>query len=136
MTIGEIRTVVLNYQHEQELKAKEAIVTNYNLATQANCLSTAIANGFCQTNFNAQTNARDIIDSAAANTRAILEKLSKMEIDAKDDKIAYLTAKLNKADLAASQAAQNTYLISELKPCPQPAYVVPNPYCNCGSCYN
>ena len=110
--------------------------TNYNLATQANCLSTAVANGFCQTNFNAQTNTRDIIDSATANTRAILEKLNKMEIDAKDDKIAYLTAKLNKADLAASQAAQNTYLISELKPCPQPAYVVPNPYCNCGSCYN
>ena len=110
--------------------------TNYNLAIQANCLSTAVANGFCQTNFNAQTNTRDIIDSATANTRAILEKLNKMEIDAKDDKIAYLTAKLNKADLAASQAAQNTYLISELKPCPQPAYVVPNPYCNCGSCYN
>ena len=110
--------------------------TNYNLAIQANGLSTAVANGFCQTNFNAQTNTRDIIDSAAANTRAILEKLNKMEIDAKDDKIAYLTAKLNKADLAASQAAQNTYLISELKPCPQPAYVVPNPYCNCGSCYN
>ena len=110
--------------------------TNYNLAIQANGLSTAVANGFCQTNFNAQTNTRDIIDSATANTRAILEKLNKMEIDAKDDKIAYLTAKLNKADLAASQAAQNTYLISELKPCPQPAYVVPNPYCNCGSCYN
>ena len=110
--------------------------TNYNLAIQANSLSTAVANGFCQTNFNAQTNTRDIIDSATANTRAILEKLNKMEIDAKDDKIAYLTAKLNKADLAASQAAQNTYLISELKPCPQPAYVVPNPYCNCGSCYN
>ena len=105
--------------------------TNYNLAIQANGLSTAVANGFCQTNFNAQTNTRDIIDSAAANTRAILEKLNKMEIDAKDDKIAYLTAKLNKADLAASQAAQNTYLISELKPCPQPSYVVPNPYCNC-----
>ena len=110
--------------------------TNYNLAIQANGLSTAVTNGFCQTNFNAQTNTRDIIDSATANTRAILEKLNKMEIDAKDDKIAYLTAKLNKADLAASQAAQNTYLISELKPCPQPAYVVPNPYCNCGSCYN
>lgn len=107
--------------------------TNYNLATQANGLSTAIANGFCQTNFGAQTNTRDIIDSAAANTRAILEKLNKMEVDAKDQKIADLTARLNRADLAASQAAQNTYLLSELKPCPQPAYVVPNPYCNCGN---
>lgn len=105
--------------------------TNYNLATQANGLTTTISNGFCQTNFNAQTNTRDIIDSAAANTRAILEKLNKMEVDAKDQKIADLTARLNRADLAASQAAQNTYLLSELKPCPTPAYVVPNPYCNC-----
>jgi len=105
--------------------------TNYNLATQANGLSTTIANGFCQTNFNTQTNTRDIIDSSAANTRAILDKLCQMEVNAKDEKIADLTAKLNRADLAASQAAQNTYLLSELKPCPQPAYVVPNPYCNC-----
>ena len=34
---------------------------------------------------------------------------------------------------AASQAAQNTYLINQLRePCPVPAYVVPNPNC----CYN
>lgn len=105
--------------------------TNYNLATQANGLTTAISNGFCQTNFNAQTSTRDIIDSSAANTRAILDKLCQMEVNAKDEKIAELTAKLNRADLAASQAAQNTYLLSELKPCPTPAYVVPNPYCNC-----
>ena len=42
LTIGEIRTVVLNYQHEQELKAKEAIVTNYNLATM---VSSFVMNG-------------------------------------------------------------------------------------------
>lgn len=47
----------------------------------------------------------------------------------KDDRIADLTAQLNKADLRASQAAQNTYLINQLKPCPEPAYIVPNPYC-------
>lgn len=110
--------------------------TNYNLATQANGLTTTIANGFCQTNFNAQTSTRDIIDSGAANTRAILDKLCQMEVNAKDEKIADLTARLNRADLAASQAAQNTYLISELKPCPHPAYVVPNPYCNCNCGYN
>lgn len=107
--------------------------TNYNLATQVNGLTTAIANGFCQAGFAAQTNTRDIIDSNAANTRAILEKLNKMEVNAKDEKIAELTARLNRADLAASQAAQNAYLINELKPCPSPAYVVPNPYCNCNN---
>ena len=36
--------------------------------------------------------------------------------------------------LAASQAAQNNYLVSTLRPSPNPAYVVANPYC-CNS-YN
>lgn len=105
--------------------------TNYNLATQANGITNAIQTGFCQTNFNAQSNTRDIVDSNNAGTRAILDKLCQMEANAKDEKIAELTAKLNRADLAASQAAQNSYLISELRPCPSPAYVVPNPFCNC-----
>lgn len=105
--------------------------TNYNLATQANGITNAMQSAFCQTNFNAQTNTRDIVDSQNAGTRAILDKLCQMESNAKDEKIAELTAKLSKADLAASQAAQNSYLISELKPCPSPAYIVPNPFCNC-----
>lgn len=46
----------------------------------------------------------------------------------KDDRIADLMTQLNRADLRASQAAQNTYLINQLKPCPEPAYIVPNPY--------
>lgn len=44
--------------------------------------------------------------------------------------------------LAASQQAQNNYLVNQLKPCPIPAYSVPNPFCcngygyngNCGGC--
>ncbi len=39
--------------------------------------------------------------------------------------------------LAASQQAQNNYLVSQLRPCPEPAYIVPNPYCcNTGYQYN
>lgn len=46
--------------------------------------------------------------------------------------------------LAASQQAQNNYLVNQLRPCPIPAYSVPNPFCcngngygysgNCGGC--
>lgn len=106
--------------------------TNFNVSTLANGINTAISNGFCQTNFNAQTNTRDIVDSQNANTRAILDKLCQMESNAKDDKIAELTARNADLRLAASQAAQNTYLIDQLgqKP-PVGAYIVPNPYCNC-----
>lgn len=72
--------------------------------------------------------ARDIIDNQNSNTRSILDFLTQ-------DKIATLQAENQGLRFAASQAAQNTYLLNELKQCPVPAYVVPNPYC-CGGNYN
>ena len=111
---------------------------NYNLATQANGIKNTINSGFCQTNFNAQTNTRDIIDSQNTGTRAILDKLCQMEVNAKDEKIAEQAQKINALQLAASQAAQNDYIINQLRPAPVPAFAVPNPYaynnCNCGGC--
>lgn len=112
---------------------------NYNLATQANGITNAMQTGFCQTNYNNQTNTRDIIDGQNANTRAILDKLCNMESNAKDQKIADLTAMNADLRLAASQQAQNAYLVSRLAPSASPAYVVPNPVtgqygtygCNC-----
>ena len=91
--------------------------TNYNLATQVNNIRQDIC-----------TQTRDITDNANANTRAILDFLtnSKME-DLRDENQAL--------KFAASQAAQNTYLVDQLRPCPIPAYNVPNPYCCCNSGY-
>ena len=105
---------------------------NYNIATQANGITNAINTGFCQTNFNAQTNTRDIVDSQNAGTRAILDKLCQMENNAKDEKIAELTAKNADLRLASSQQAQNAYLIDKLGyKMPVASYNVPNPFCNC-----
>lgn len=90
--------------------------TNYNLATQ-----------FCDVKNTVQNTTRDIIDNANGNTRAILDFLVK-------DKIADLQNENQSLKLAASQAVQNNYLISQLRtPCPVPAYMVPNPNC-CNSC--
>lgn len=89
--------------------------TNYNLATQ-----------FCEVKNTIHNTTRDIIDNANGNTRAILDFLVQ-------DKISTLQNENQSLKLAASQAAQNNYLISQLRdPCPVPAYVVPNPNC----CYN
>ena len=79
-----------------------------------------------------------MIDSQNANTRAILDKLCQMENNAKDEKIADLTAKNFDLRLAASQEAQNRLLINELGyQCPKPSYVVQPPQTvsfatNCG----
>lgn len=85
--------------------------TNYNMATQA-----------CDTRRAIADSTRDIIDANNAGVRSILDFLTQ-------DKIATLTADNQSLKFQASQAAQNAYLVNQLRPCPVPAYTVPNPYC-------
>ncbi len=88
---------------------------SYNMATQA-----------CDTRRAITDSTRDIIDNQNAGVRSILDFLTQ-------DKIATLQAENQSLKFAASQAAQNNYLISKLEPCPVPAYVVPNPNCCYGN---
>lgn len=83
---------------------------NYNMATNTCALQTAMA-----------TNTRDIIDSQNAGTRAILDYLCQ-------EKISDLQSENQSLKLAASQAAQNNYLVNTLRPCPTPAYITCNPF--------
>ena len=102
---------------------REAIQgVNYNLATQA-----------CDTRNTIQNTTRDVLENQNANTRAILDALTAQRIEAKDAKIAEQNQQLFAAQLAASQAAQNAYIIGQLKPCPSPSYIVPNPNCCYGN---
>lgn len=94
--------------------------TNYNLATQGCEIRNAVQNG-----------TRDIIDNQNCNARAILDALTQQRIEAKDEKIAAQGQQIFGLQLAASQAAQNQYLVQTLRPCPNPAYIVQNPFC-CG----
>ena len=85
-------------------------------------LGYAMATQACDTRRAIADSTRDIIDSNNAGVRSILDFLT-------NDKIATLTAENQSLKFAASQAAQNAYLVNELRPCPVPAYNVPNPYC-------
>lgn len=102
---------------------------NYNISTQA-----------CDTRNTIQTGIRDIIDNQNANARAVLDKLTAQEIEAKNAQISALNQQLFRADLAASQQAQNNYLVNTLRPCPVPSYLTCNPwasqasYGSCTSC--
>jgi len=69
------------------------------------------------TRFADANNTRDIIDSQTRGTQAILDKLCqleldnvKLQVDAKNDKIADLQRELSMADLKASQTAQNAFI--------------------------
>ena len=107
----------------------------YDALQNANTTNNAIQTGFCQTNFNNSNNTRDIIDSQNAGTRAILDAIQANKVEALNQRIAEQNQQINSLRLAASQSAQNQYLVNQLRPCPTPAYVVANPYCSCGQSY-
>ena len=79
----------------------------------------------CDTRNTIQTATRDIIDNANSNSRAILDFLTQ-------SKLSDLQTENQNLKLAASQAAQNNYLISQLRPCPSPAYITCNPWAGSG----
>ena len=90
-------------------------------------LSYALATQACDTRRAIADSTRDIIDSNNAGVRSILDFLTQ-------DKIATLTAENQSLKFAASQSAQNAYLVGQLKePCAVPAYIVPNPNCCYGN---
>lgn len=77
-------------------------------------------------------NTRDIVDTVNANYRALHDEIVANRIEDKNAQIQAQQNEINALRLSASQAAQNTYLIDQLKPCPSPSYIVPNPNC----CFN
>lgn len=94
----------------------------YDMATQV-----------CDTRNTVQNATRDIIDNQNQNSRAILDFLTQ-------SKLQDLQTANQELRLQASQAAQNNYLISQLRPTPIPAYSSCNPWaggsyngcCSCG----
>ena len=90
----------------------------YDLATQGNAIQVAIAN---------QTQA--LMQNQNDNYRALHDEIVANRMEDMKTENANLRSQIQALNLAASQANQNTYLVNTLRPCPQPAYVVANPFC-------
>ena len=102
-----------------------AQLTNMAAANAACCCETqrGIERGFADLGYNLATQACDTRRAIADSTRDIIDFLTQ-------DKLATLQAENQTLKFAASQQAQNNYLVNALRdPCPVPAYVVPNPNC-------
>ena len=120
-----------------------AIMANgYETRNAINSLSSDLASCCCQTqraidgvNYNMATNTCAITNNATQNTRDIIDAINcsynnlhneiltnRME-DLRETNRA-LAAKNTSLELAASQSAQNAYLLDQLKPCAKPSYVV------------
>ena len=112
-----------------------------------------VQNEASTTRFADANNTRDIITNATANTQAILDKLCQLELDGKNERINELERELTRADLRASQTAQNAFisqgfanevdaLYNRLSNCPVPTtpvygrtpiFTCNNNGCGCGN---
>lgn len=95
----------------------------------------------CETNrnidavrFENSKNTCDITNAIHAEgeqTRALINANTMQNLR---DKLADKDRDLQSAQFQLSQLSQNAYLVNQLKPCPIPAYQVPNPCAPCGGC--
>lgn len=106
----------------------------------------AISDGIRDIVANQTANTQMLINTTTQAVQNVMDKICQLELDAKNDKIADLQNQLTMANLAASQTAQTSRILSDnaaqtqaleqyLNPVPIPAYVVQNPNC-CQGNYN
>ncbi len=131
----------LGYTQAQLINGVNSNISNLGMQLQSCCcdlqrgidgINYNMAQNTCAITTNATMNTRDIIENQNNNYRALHDEIVANRIEDKNAQIAELQTKVNALQLAASQQAQNAYLLNELKPCPSAAYIVPNPNC----CYN
>lgn len=106
---------------------------------QTESLRATVLQENCADRYEAQSNARDIIENQTAGFQKILDKMCDQELSAERRANDQLRQELNMANLAASQTAQTARLLADnalqtqqienyVRPQINPAYIVPNPY--------
>lgn len=98
---------------------------NYNMATNTNAINNTVNSGFVGVQQSMCLNTRDIIDNQNANFRALHDEIVANRIEDKNAQIAAQQNEINSLRLAASQSAQNEYLLNSLRNgCPVNAQLV------------
>ena len=111
-------------------------------------VNTTVERGFASTAYETANQTCELKNAIAAQTTLINDKFCQLEMREMQNKIDALRQENTQLALAASQSAQTANIVNQIRPCPTPAYVVPNPYgcgcnnycypfnngCGCGSC--
>lgn len=95
------------------------------LQNAINFVNNSVERGFASTAY-----------ATSQQTTLINDKFCQLEMREMQNKIDALRQENSKLALAASQQAQTASIINQVRPTPSPAYIVANPYCNCGNSYN
>lgn len=89
----------------------------YDMATDTCAITTAINNA-----------AQQIIQNDNCNYRQLHDEQVALQIQGYKDRIAEQNSVINALNLAASQQAQTTSIVNQLRPTAVPSYQVPNPF--------
>ena len=111
-----------------------------------NTVNTGMERGFSETNYAFAEQTCQLKSEINALKQYVGEQFCALKERESQREIQSLRDQVQAFQLSASQQAQTANLVAQLRPCPAPAYVVPNPFgCNCNNnpynnngcgCYN
>ena len=107
-----------------------------SLQNSINTVNTSVERGFATTAYETANQTCELKNAIAAQTQVINDKFNQLEMREMARENRDLRAQVQAYQLSASQQAQTANIVNQIRPCPTPAYVVPNPFgCNCNN-YN
>ena len=107
-----------------------------SLQNSINAVNTSVERGFATTAYETANQTCELKNAIAAQTQVINDKFNQLEMREMARENRDLRAQVQAYQLSASQQAQTANIVNQIRPCPTPAYVVPNPFgCNCNN-YN
>lgn len=120
----------LGYQLQGDINGLSSQIASCCCDTQRSIdgVNYNMSQGLCSVTNAISTAARDITENQNANYRALHDEIVANRMEDKNAQIQALQSQVQALNLAQSQANQNQYLIDQLRPCPQPAYITCNPW--------
>lgn len=118
------------------------------LQNSINFVNSSVERGFAATAYATANQTCELKNAIAAQTQVINDKFCALEMREMARENRDLRDQVQAYQLSASQQAQTANIVNQIRPCPTPAYVVPNPYgcgcnnygypfsnsCGCGNC--
>lgn len=118
------------------------------LQNSINFVNSSVERGFSSVAYETANQTCELKNAIAAQTQVINDKFCQLEMREMARENRNLRDQVQAYQLSASQQAQTANIVNQIRPCPTPAYVVPNPYgcgcnnygypfsnsCGCGNC--
>lgn len=104
------------------------------LQNSINFVNSSVERGFSSVAYETANQTCELKNAIAAQTQVINDKFCQLEMREMARENRDLRDQVQAYQLSASQQAQTANIVNQIRPCPTPAYVVPNPFgCGCNN---